>query len=50
MLFFAQTKVILVPTLKGILPIMKQVQLTIIPRARMGCESIAQEAERRMGY
>ena len=24
--------------------------LTIIPRARMGCESIAHEAEGRMGY
>ena len=26
------------------------VYLTIIPRARMGSESIAHEAERRMGY
>ena len=26
------------------------VYLTIIPRAQMGCESIAHEAEGRMGY
>ena len=26
------------------------IYLTIIPRARMGCESIAHEAEGRMGY
>ena len=29
---------------------MKKRYLTIIPRARMGSESIAQEAESRMGY
>ena len=31
-------------------PLSTQVYLTIIPRARMGSESIAHEAEGRMGY